>query len=173
MRDVAQRPGSGTGTPAPGRPRWPEDLAPLRDRLDAVFRAVAFRSAVGAELDDWGLGWARVSAVPSATSANLAGSVHGGLVAALADLAFETACNSYGRLAVATQLSAHYAAPAPVDATLIAEADEVTRSRRIASYRVVVSSGETTVAWFQAVAYRSERWHLDEADFPEDWRRRS
>jgi acyl-CoA thioesterase len=144
----------------------------LRRRLDGVFRGVAYRTAVGAGLADWGLGWSVVTATPTAAVANLAGSVHGGVIAGLADLAFEVACNSYGRLCVATELAVHYAAAAPVGSPLRAEAVEITRSRRIASYRIAVTAADQVVAWCQAVSYRTDSWHGGEQDYPEQWRLR-
>ncbi len=152
--------------------RWPAELDDLRRRLDGLFRGVAYRNALGAELADWGLGWSVVTATPTAALTNLAGSVHGGVIAGLADLAFEVACNSYGRLCVATGLAVHYAAAAPVGATLRAEAAEVSRSRRIASYRITVSAADQVAAWCQAVSYRTDSWHGTEHDYPQDWRRR-
>ena len=152
--------------------RWPAELTGLRQRLDGVFRGVAYRTAVGAELADWGLGWSVCTATPTAAVANLAGSVHGGVIAGLADLAFEVACNSYGRLCVATELAVHYAAAAPVGSPLRAEAVEVSRSRRIASYRITVTAADRVVAWCQAVSYRTDSWHGGEHDYPEEWRRR-
>jgi acyl-CoA thioesterase len=152
--------------------RWPAALGELRQRLDGIFRAVAYRDAVGADLADWGLGWSAVTARPTAALANLAGGVHGGVLAGLADLAFEVACNSYGRLCVATGLAVHYAAAAQVGAPLRAAAAEVSRSRRVASYQVTVTADDQVVAWCQATAYRTDTWHGGPDGYPEQWRRR-
>jgi acyl-CoA thioesterase len=154
------------------RPGWPAELDAQRLRLQGVFYGVTYRHAMGAELVDWGLGWATFAATPTATVANLAGSVHGGVIAGLADLAFEVACNSYGRLAVATELAVHYAAAARTGTPLRADAVEVSRSRRLASYRVEVTAAGEVVAWCQAVAYRTNSWHGGESAYPEDWRGR-
>jgi len=151
------------------RPAWPQALADLRAPLDERFRAIPFAALLGIELDDWGPGWSRVRLTPSPALHNLAGTVHGGAVATLADIAFEVACNGHGRVSVALDLTAHFTAPA-VDDLLVAEADEVTRSRRTASCRVTVTQGATTIAWFLAVAYRTARWHLGEDRYPPSWR---
>ncbi len=103
--------------------------------------------------------------------ANLAGTVHGGIVATAADAAFEAACNSYGRVTLAAALSAHYTAPVAPGTVLTATAEEVARGRRIASYRIEVVDGDGgLVAWFQALAHRTTRWHLHEDRWPADWR---
>jgi uncharacterized protein (TIGR00369 family) len=142
----------------------------LHHRLDELFRAVALGSTLGATLDAWGPGWAEFSMTPGPTHANLGGTVHGAVVYALGDLAFEVACNSYGRKCVASQVNIHYAAAAGVAEKIRARAEEVTRSHRVASYRVTITAGELTVAWLQAVAYRTSQWHLPEAEIPDDWR---
>lgn len=164
-------PGGGAGGAGAGGTRapWPEALADLRAPLDARFRAIPFAALLGIELDDWGPGWSRVRLTPSPAVHNLVGTVHGGAIATLADVAFEVACNAHGRESVALDLSAHFTAPAGAD-PLVAEADEVTRSRRTASYRITVTQGTTTVAWFLAVAYRTARWHLGEDRYPLAWR---
>jgi acyl-CoA thioesterase len=154
------------------RPQWPDELGALRERLAVIFDRVGYRSVVGAELRDWGLGWATVQATPGAAATNLAGTVHGGVIASLADLAFEVACNSYGRLSVATELALHYAAAAVPGVPLRADAVELTRSRRLASYRIEVSSAGAVIAWAQAVAYRTNGWHGAEEDYPPQWRAR-
>jgi acyl-CoA thioesterase len=153
------------------RPSWPDDLATLRPALDAVLRGSALLGHLGGELVDWGLGWAEVSLPTVPAFANLAGTVHGGVVAAAADAAFEAACNSYGRVALAAALSAHYTAPAAVGTTLTATAGEIGRGRRTASYRIdVLDRDSVRVAWFQALAHRTSRWHLGEERWPPEWR---
>lgn len=154
------------------RPQWPVELTALRDRLAATFEQVRFGRMLGATLTGWGLGWATVTATPDGEATNLVGTVHGGVIASLADLAFEVACNSYGRLAVATGLTMHYAAAATPGEPLRAEAGELSRSRRLASYRIDVLNDRGLIAWAQAVAYRTGGWHGAEEDYPPQWRER-
>ena len=144
---------------------------PVRTALDAVLRASPFRSTLGVELVSWGEGAAVVALVPDASLLNLGGTVHGGVLACLTDMAFEVACNSWGRQVVATGLSLHYAVAVRPGAPLVATARELTRSRRIASYEVVVRAEEATVAWAQATAYRNDGWHLGEDAWTPQWRR--
>lgn len=145
--------------------------ADLRAELDAVFRAGALGGLLGITLVDWAPGRATVRLDPRAELANIAGSLHGGVLYTLADYAFEVACNSYGRICVALDVSVHHATAAPLDEPVTAEAVEVSRSARVASYRVTATgpSGEVR-AWYQATAYRTSRWHLGEDRWPVTWR---
>jgi acyl-CoA thioesterase len=127
--------------------------------------------ALGIELVSWLPGSATVKMTPAADHGNLAGTVHGGILFTLADAAFEVACNSYGRLAVALETACHYSRPAKVGEPLTAGAGEVARSRRTASYKVDVRSADgDLIAWYMCLAYRTDKWHLGEARWPEEWR---
>jgi acyl-CoA thioesterase len=154
--------------------RWPERLAAIAIDLDNLFRGNPYLKHLGAEIDDWGLGWARTKLTPGDDSGNIVGTTHGGIVVGLADAAFETACNSYGRQCVAIELSTHFVAASEIGTPLVAEATEVSRSRRLGSYRVEVSdeSKHTIVATVLALAYRTDDWHLGADRYPPDWRAR-
>lgn len=152
------------------RPRYPAELASVRDDLDALFRATPMYAAAGIQLGEWGPGWARVHLEPTPAMANLAGSLHGGATFALADAAFEVACNSWGRMAVALETSCHYHRPAPLDGRLQAEGWEVARGGRTATYRLQVVDGEgQLLTSYLALAYRTSRWHVDAARLPDGW----
>jgi acyl-CoA thioesterase len=154
----------------PGEDGLPPDL---RRRLDAVLRDIGLGRLLGVELLDWELGRASTRLVPAADQTNVHGFVHGGALFAVADTAFEVACNSYGRVAVGLDVSVHYAAPAQPGNPLVAVAQEIARSRRIASYRVEVTGGDGAVRCVAlAVAFRTDRWHLGEHAWPAEWRAR-
>jgi acyl-CoA thioesterase len=156
-------------------PRWPEELSSVAAELDALFRHNPYLGSIGAEVDDWGLGWARTRLIPRDEGANIMGTVHGGIVVGLADAAFEIACNSYGRRCVAIDINAHFLAASEIGEALVAETREVARSARIASYRIDVSkegSGADPVVSMLALAYRTEGWHLGAERYPDDWRNR-
>lgn len=143
----------------------------LRDRLDAVLRDIGFGRLVGVEVVDWEPGRATTRLVPGQEQTNVHGFVHGGALFAVADTAFEVACNSYGRVCVGLDVTVHYAAPAQTGEALVAEALEVTRSRRVASYRVEVKGEDGIVRCTAlAVAFRTDRWHLGEDEWPPTWR---
>jgi len=53
----------------------------------------------------------------------------------------------------------------------VADAVEETRSRRIGSYRVEVRGEDGLVRCTAlAVAFRTDRWHLGEDEWPPEWR---
>jgi acyl-CoA thioesterase len=156
-------------------PQWPADLLTLSKELDALFRSNPYLGRMAVEIDDWGLGWARTRAEPSADLANVIGTAHGGVVVGLADTSFEIACNSYGRQCVAVELSAHFLAPGEIGRPLVAETREISRSARLASYEIEVTEAEGTsrqVATLLALAYRTDRWHLGADRYPDDWKAR-
>ena len=143
----------------------------LEARLDEMFRAGGLGGLLGFRLMEWGPGRAVVELRPTPEVANITGSVHGGALYALADSAFEVACNSYGRVCVALDMSVHHASAAPVTETVTAEAVEVSRSARVASYRITASGpGGEVRAWYQATAYRTSRWHFGADSWSPAWR---
>jgi acyl-CoA thioesterase len=137
----------------------------MQERFDTI----PWRAGLGATVEAWGPGWAEVRLEPQPRHANLNGNVHGGVLVALADLAFEVSCNGYGRMVVALGLTTHFTAAAPLARPLLAVADELSRSRSTAAYDIRVTSDETLVAHVSAMAYRTARWHLDEALLPDGW----
>ena len=82
--------------------------------------------------------------------------VHGGAIFTLADLVFAAASNSHGNVAVAINVTISYL-KAAAGGTLTAEAREVSRNRKLATYsiRVTDESGDL-VASFQGMVYRKK-----------------
>jgi acyl-CoA thioesterase len=84
---------------------------------------------------------------------NFNGGCHGGTIFALADSAFGLASNSHGPLASGIDAHITYQAGVAAGSTLVARANEVSRSRRLAVYRIDVTrldqgGGETLVSSF-------------------------
>ncbi|WP_370325581.1 PaaI family thioesterase [Euzebya sp.] len=155
--------------PIADRPRYPDEMADVAAELDGIFRRTPMYAVLGIALVDWGLGWSVLELRPSPSMGNLAGSLHGGATFAVADAAFEVACNSYGRAAVALETTAHYHRPAPLDAPVTAEAWEISRGHRTATYRLQVRDGDEVLTSYLALAYRTSRWHLPAERFPDGW----
>jgi len=81
------------------------------------------------------------------------GSVHGAVIFALADVAFAAACNSV-QASIGMQADIRYL-NRPLGKKLIAEADEIAGSNKIAHYQVQVSDDQgSLVAQFTGMAYR-------------------
>jgi acyl-CoA thioesterase len=125
--------------------------------MDSVRKALArdaYASHLGIELVAVEAGYARARMSVQALHCNMHGMVHGGAIFSLADFAFQAASNSHGILAVAVQAGITYL-QAPGSKVLCAEASEVSRTRRLATYTIrVTEEGDRLVALFQGTVYR-------------------
>lgn len=85
---------------------------------------------------------------------NALGSLHGGVIFSLADIAFAAACNAAGAAYVGMQAEIRYMRR-PEGKALLARAELVGNSRRMAHYQVsVTDSAGHRVALFTGSAYR-------------------
>ena len=90
------------------------------------------------------------------TMTNIYDRAHGGAIFALIDEAFETACQTHGTIAVALNVNITYVSSPDPGARLRAEAREVSRTKRTASYDIkVTQDADRLVATCQALAYRT------------------
>lgn len=72
---------------------------------------------------------------------------------------------------MALDVAAHHSSAAPLGETVVAEAVEVSRSVRVASYRITATgAGGDLRAWYLATAYRTSRWHFGADRWPQAWR---
>lgn len=131
--------------------------------MDEIIRKAMFEQ-VGKEpfsrkldlrLVDLEEGYSKVEMTLTPDMQNIFGMTHGGAIFSLLDLAFETACNSHGTTAVALNVMVTYmASPAP-GSTLTAEAQELSCTRKTASYDIKAHDQEgRLIASCQALAYR-------------------
>jgi len=144
-----------------------------RARLDALFRRDSLARLLGVELVEWTGGRARLRWVAGDDHRNFVGGVHGGALFSLADAALAVASNSWGRICVALSVEAQFLAPAPKGTPLVAEARERSRSQRTAGYLIeVTTEADPTglLASFQAMAFRTDRWHLGPGAWDDEWR---
>ena len=85
--------------------------------------------------------------MPVTTSmTNFHGGLHGGVLFSLADCALSLYSNSYGESAVAIDTHMVFSAAVQPGERLSAIAEEVSRGRSLATYRVVVHRGDGRVA---------------------------
>jgi acyl-CoA thioesterase len=124
------------------------------EKIKKVLYNDKFAEYNGIELLDIGEGKARVKMEISENHLNGVGITHGGALFTLADYAFAAASNSYGMVAVAINASISYM-KATSQGTLIAEAQEVAKNPKLATYtvRITDETGDL-VAIFQGMAYR-------------------
>ncbi|WP_418320699.1 methylmalonyl Co-A mutase-associated GTPase MeaB [Piscinibacter sakaiensis] len=91
---------------------------------------------LGITLRDGGAGHATVALTIRADHLNFNGTCHGGVTFALADTAFGLASNSHGVIAAGIDAHITYQQAARAGETVLARAVEVSRSRKLAVYRV-------------------------------------
>lgn len=120
----------------------------------------AFVKLLGAELVAVGPGFAELAMTVRADHLNFNGSCHGGAIFALADTAFGFASNSHGIVAAGIDAHITFPAAARLGDRLTARGEELTRSRRLATYKVTVAKGDGgIVASFTGTVYVTEKTH--------------
>ena len=88
---------------------------------------------------------------------NFHGTPHGGAIYSLADAAFAAASNSRGETALALETNISYLAPADVDGTITAVAEETHAAGRTAEYAIRVSDErDEPIATFRGRVYRPD-----------------
>ena len=118
---------------------------------------------LGVELLDGRAGFARLAMLVSERMVNGAGICHGGYIFTLGDMAGAYACLTGGQQCVTQTANITYVSPAQKGERLTAEAVEMTRTRRSATYDVRVTAGEDRL-----VALFRGQWRiLDEPVFRE------
>lgn len=112
-----------------------------------------FARHAGIELLEVDPGFARARMQIEPFHFNGAKTVHGGAIFTLADFAFAVASNSHGTIAMGINTSISYV-KAVLGGTLYAEAEEQSRSHKLATYTVNITddSGDL-VALFQGMVY--------------------
>ena len=127
---------------------------------EAIYRAVEkepFAQALNMELVELELGYSAVEMTydPEAIN-NIYDRAHGGAILALIDEAFETVGQTEGTVAVALNVNVTYVSSPEPGARLRAEAREVSRTTKTASYDVkVTDQDKKIIATSQALAYRT------------------
>jgi len=116
-----------------------------RERVEELFDADAYAARLGVELVDADPACVTVRMPITADHLNFYDVTHGGAMFSIADCAFSLASNAPGDRAVA--IDTHLALTAATSAgdNLTAVAEEVTRGRTVATYRVIVSRDDGRV----------------------------
>jgi LAO/AO transport system ATPase len=135
------------------------DAAPAQS-VARLASADPFVRALGIRFVSGGAGNATVAMTVGEQHLNFNGSCHGGAIFALADTAFGLASNSHGQVAAGIDAHIAYHAAAVLGDTLSATAVEVSRSRRLAVYRVDVARDDgTLLSSFTGTVYITTRDH--------------
>ena len=126
---------------------------------EAIFRQVEqepFAKKFGIKLLDLDDGYSKVETNFTPDMENIFGLAHGGALFAIIDVAFETASNSHGTMAVALNMNVTYVSSPSPGSRLIAEAKELNKTNKTAVYDIKAWDGENRlVASCQALVYRT------------------
>jgi acyl-CoA thioesterase len=136
-----------------------EQVIPWRFDMQAIwdfFKNDRFAQHSGIELLEISPGRAKARMAITDSHLNGVNVVHGGAIFTLADLVFAAASNSHGTVAVAINASIWFVKAAR-GGTLYAEATEVSRNPKLATYSIKVTddAGEV-VASFEGMVYRKK-----------------
>ncbi|MDY7000821.1 MAG: PaaI family thioesterase [Thermodesulfobacteriota bacterium] len=132
-----------------------KDLSPLEVK-EFIQEKDYFARHVGIELLNVSKGSARAKMDIKKHHLNGVGIVHGAAIFALADLVFAAASNSHGTVALAISVSISFVNAAKCE-TLYAEAREISRNPKLATYQIpVVDENDTLVASFNGMVYRKK-----------------
>jgi acyl-CoA thioesterase len=124
------------------------------DDLKRFVEQDAFAQHIGVEMLSYGDGAATARLTVRANHLNSARCLHGGAIFSLADAAFSAAANSHGVLALSIDASISYF-QAVEGGTLTAEAQEVARNPRLATYVIDVRDDDgALIAHFRGTVYR-------------------
>ena len=133
---------------AAGNPRahpLPDREPPDESEAHALLRRLALRdrhaTSLGVEFVDGGEGHATVRMRVRPDHINFFGTCHGGAIFSLADTALGLACNSYGELAALIDAHMTFTVAVKDGDLLTARAIEVSRTRKLAIYRMDVTRG--------------------------------
>ncbi|WP_022670158.1 PaaI family thioesterase [Hippea alviniae] len=117
-----------------------------------------FGKLIDTKLVDVKEGYAKAVVKVKKEHLNAAFVAQGGLLFSLADFAFAAAANSYGRVALAINGQISFLKPAKEGDTLTAEAKEISRSLKVAVYRVdILNDKQELIATFTGTAYFKDK----------------
>ena len=137
-----------------------EDKARAQQRVAHLAAKDRFAQAMGVRFVDGGPGCATVAMTVREQHLNFNGTCHGGAIFAFADAAFGLASNSHGAIAAGIDAHITYQLAAGLGDELTATAIEVSRSRRLAVYRIDVTRADgAMISSFTGTVYITARHH--------------
>ena len=129
-----------------------------REIVDQMFNNDAFSIWLGIERLEERAGYARLQMKVRTEMTNGFGIAHGGITYSLADSALAFASNSHGLQSMSIETSISHTRPVKVGDVLIAETQELNKSRKLAIYEVRVTNQEKeVVALFKGTVFRTEK----------------
>lgn len=135
-----------------------ESATEANEKVRRLARRDSFAASLGIECVGGGPGLACVRMAVREEHLNFMGTCHGGAIFALADTAFGLASNSHGAAAAGIDAHMTYHLPVKLGDVLTATATEVSRSRKLAVYRIDVTRGDGALtSAFTGTVYISSR----------------
>ncbi len=131
--------------PAPATASNAADVVDVEEWVRALAAADPFVRSLGISCTQAGRGCATVALTLEQRHLNFNGTCHGGVIFTLADTAFGLASNSHGKVAAGIDAHLTYQQAARAGDRLQARATEVSRSRKLAVYRVDVTRADGAV----------------------------
>lgn len=120
------------------------------------FKKDKFASLAGIEILEVSPGYAKAKMEIKEKHLNAVGTVQGGALFTLADIAFAAASNAYGTITVAINVNISFV-KAVTKGTLTAEAKETSINPKISTYNVNITDNDgEIVAIFQGMGYRKK-----------------
>lgn len=128
----------------------------MSNNIISFFDNDRFAAFVGIKLVEVKTGYAKANLEITDNHLNAVNIVQGGVIFTLADVAFAAAANSYGQISLAINANISYFKP-PKGKILIAEANEISASNKIASYNIdIFDEDKEIIARFTGMAYRKK-----------------
>src|ERR1700682_2148876 len=126
--------------------------------LKIMLKRDRFTEWLGLRIDEYRRGYCKLHYKVNDDMMNGFNIIHGGILFAASDSAFAFACNSYGYITVALDVSISFTRPAKSGDLLVVEAKEVNLGNKIGIYdiRTTNENGEL-VALFKGTAYRTDK----------------
>ena len=120
------------------------------------FKNDHFATSIGVKIMDLDKGYCKAKMEIESRHLNSVGTVQGGAMFTLADLAFAVASNAHGNVALAISTNMSFV-KAVSSGTLFAEAREESINPKISTYHVkVTNEKDELIAIFQGMAYRKK-----------------
>jgi len=131
-----------------------------KDIVESMMAGDFFSQWMGVEILDTGLGISRLRMTVRKEMLNGFAILHGGISYSLADSALAFASNSHGIISVSTNISMAYPTAAKEGDVLIAEAKEISVTKKTAIYDISVTNQDNqTVGLMRGTVYRTGKEH--------------
>ncbi len=129
----------------------------VQDRAGRLHESDPFVQSLGIELVSAGEKRVVLEMTVADIHVNFLGGAHGGVLFSLADTAFGLAANAGGTMCMGIDTHMAYIQGCRAGDRLRAEAEEISRSRKTAVYRVELTRDAETVATFTGTVYVTDR----------------